>query len=238
MLDNVADYRAYLDTIGGLLGPIREGLILDAGCGAVFGVWVLRDLLAREPARWERPPSYLGIDLTLDGLRDAWEQQVALAQRLGRRALSGAGPMQRLPGWTWMSGRAPRRRRTGDVRRRLFRQDLLQPGDLLPAPAGGAAARAAARAEARGAAGAVEHEAVLRHVRHLPRLHEATEPPAWNWSPAATCSGRQIKRKEEMGDYAFYFEQELRAAAVQAGFTPGRWQNCFGNQAVALAARK
>ncbi len=47
-----------------------------------------------------------------------------------------------------------------------------------------------------------------------------------------------IKRKEEQGDYTFYFEEELRAAAVQAGFTPGRWQNCFGNQAVALAAKK
>jgi ubiquinone/menaquinone biosynthesis C-methylase UbiE len=59
------------------------------------------------------------------------------------------------------------------------------------------------------------------------------------------ASGRQllsaageIKVKEEYGVYQFYSGEELAESMKEAGFGKPVWENCFGNQAVAVMARK
>ena len=72
VLQNVDDYQSYLSLVGRLLGEIRPAdTLLDAGCGnGMFGLWVLRTLL--EQARvTDSPPVYVGLDLTMEGLKSA-----------------------------------------------------------------------------------------------------------------------------------------------------------------------
>ncbi|MBA4137449.1 MAG: hypothetical protein C0518_09060 [Opitutus sp.] len=80
LMQNVDDYQSYISLVGRLLGEIRPGdTLLDAGCGnGLFGMWVLRTLLERA-RRAELPPVYVGLDLTIEGLRDAFDLQTGYA---------------------------------------------------------------------------------------------------------------------------------------------------------------
>ena len=80
LLQKVEDYQSYLSLVGRLFGPIGPGeIVLDAGCGnGMFGLWVVRSLLEQNP-KSDPPPLYVGLDLTLDGLRDAVETQAGYA---------------------------------------------------------------------------------------------------------------------------------------------------------------
>ena len=244
MLDNVSDYRGYLDIIGGLLGPVGEGeIVLDAGCGnGFFGVWLLRDLLAREPARWSQPPVYLGLDLTLDGLRDAWEQQAELAQRLARRSRAAAGAAPTLayarvnldewagapPGGelvTFADGCFDK------ICCSLVLSYLRRPGELL------GELHRVLRPGGRLVLSSMKPFCDMSAIYRDFMAQRVTGEERESGRDLLRAAGA-IKRKEEQGHYSFYFEEELRSDAVQAGFHPGRWQNCFGNQAVALAAVK
>ena len=95
LLEKSEDYRAYLELVGRLIGPLPPGaLVLDAGCGnGLFGLWVLREALERRPTASVLPPVYVGLDLTAAGLADASGRHAAVrahhAQRRGPRA---AGP--------------------------------------------------------------------------------------------------------------------------------------------------
>ncbi len=73
VMEKMGDYQEYVQLLGGLLGKFRDGeILLDAGCGnGLFGVWVMRDLLARQKDSLAVPPMYFGMDLTDSGLSDA-----------------------------------------------------------------------------------------------------------------------------------------------------------------------
>ncbi|MBL4574723.1 MAG: methyltransferase domain-containing protein [Opitutaceae bacterium] len=75
MLDQVTDFREYMDLVGELLGPIKEGdLVLDAGCGnGMFGLSLVRRLIEQKREEWGKPALYVGVDLTAKGLGDAME---------------------------------------------------------------------------------------------------------------------------------------------------------------------
>jgi len=77
LLQNVDDYQSYLSLVGRLLGPIGSGeIVLDAGCGnGLFGLWVVRTLLEQASVAGSPPPVYIGLDLTVEGLRDAIDVQ-------------------------------------------------------------------------------------------------------------------------------------------------------------------
>lgn len=76
LMASVDDYQSYITLVGRLLGEIRPGdTVLDAGCGnGLFGMWVLRTLLERSHIAG-LPPVYVGLDLTVEGLRDACDLQ-------------------------------------------------------------------------------------------------------------------------------------------------------------------
>jgi SAM-dependent methyltransferase/alpha/beta superfamily hydrolase len=73
IMEKVDDYQSYLDLIGDCLGRITDGeIIFDVGCGnGLFGVWCLRDILARSRGPHEIRPVYFGLDLTQKGLLEA-----------------------------------------------------------------------------------------------------------------------------------------------------------------------
>lgn len=76
LMASVDDYQSYITLVGRLLGDIRPAdIVLDAGCGnGLFGMWVLRTLLERSQVSG-LPPAYVALDLTVEGLRDAFETQ-------------------------------------------------------------------------------------------------------------------------------------------------------------------
>ncbi len=92
LMQSVDDYQSYLSLVGRLLGEIRpRDTLLDAGCGnGLFGMWVLRTLLERAQQA-ESPPVYVGLDLTLEGLRDALDLHsgYSLEHRRGPEARAG-----------------------------------------------------------------------------------------------------------------------------------------------------
>ena len=87
LLEKSNDYRAYLELVGRLCGPLRPGaLVLDAGCGnGLFGLWVLREVFERLPAATVLPPVYVGLDLTVPGLADASSRHLAVCQHQAAR---------------------------------------------------------------------------------------------------------------------------------------------------------
>ncbi len=92
MLDQVTDFREYMDLVGELLGPVKEGdLILDAGCGnGMYGLSLVRRLIERKKEEWGKPALYVGVDLTAKGLGDAMEihTDTQLAARNGNGQLA------------------------------------------------------------------------------------------------------------------------------------------------------
>ncbi len=94
VLQKVDDYQSYLSLVGRLLGEIRPGdTLLDAGCGnGMFGLWVLRALL--DQARLtDSPPVYVGLDLTMEGLRSALDLHSGISLTHSRGAQTRAGDL-------------------------------------------------------------------------------------------------------------------------------------------------
>ncbi len=85
ILEKSVDYRAYLDLVGRLCGPLRPGAaVLDAGCGnGLFGLWLLRQAWRRRTGRsGDHPVVYVGLDLTQSGLADALDNHLGWRQGL------------------------------------------------------------------------------------------------------------------------------------------------------------
>lgn len=87
LMASVDDYQSYITLVGRLLGEMRPAdTVLDAGCGnGLFGMWVLRTLLERAHVDG-LPPVYVALDLTVEGLRDAFETQTRFVFEQGRGA--------------------------------------------------------------------------------------------------------------------------------------------------------
>lgn len=90
MLEHVTDYAEYLEMVGELVGPLKpEETILDAGCGnGLFGAWLLRTAKLR--AESTLPATYVGLDLTRRGLRDAIERHSGMQIEKLRNVLGKA----------------------------------------------------------------------------------------------------------------------------------------------------
>ncbi len=87
IMEKVDDYQGYLDLVGQCLGPIGDGeIVFDVGCGnGLFGVWCVRDIMARKRTPYDLNPVYFGLDLTHKGLSEA-----ARKHRDARSAPAGA----------------------------------------------------------------------------------------------------------------------------------------------------
>lgn len=90
LLEHVDDYGEYLDLVGELIGPIRPGeVVLDAGCGnGLVGAWLLRKAQSDASGL---PALYVGLDLTVRGLGDAWYRHCGML-RDQRLAAGAAAP--------------------------------------------------------------------------------------------------------------------------------------------------
>lgn len=92
IMEKVGDYQGYLDLVGECLGKIGDGeIVFDVGCGnGLFGVWCLRDILARKQTTYECDPVYFGLDLTHKGLTEALQKHLA-ARSAPNTSRYGAG---------------------------------------------------------------------------------------------------------------------------------------------------
>ena len=244
MLERVEDYRGYLDTVGKMLGPIEESeIVLDAGCGnGLLGVWLIRDILARSRASWIIPPVYIGLDLTRDGLYDALDRHASIARRF---LMNSQGSGKTVPGLiynqvdldVWAGSPEGGELVTFDdhcfdkICCSLVLSYLKNPFELI--------------------------KELYRVMKPGGKLVISSMKPFCDMSVIyrdfmgqqvtgeELDSGRNllraagaIKIKEEQGYYVFYSAEELAELVSKAGFINTRWENCFGNQAVAVTAEK
>lgn len=259
--ESVDVYQYYLNLVGDLLGEFQPGeVLLDAGCGnGLFGVWVLRQLLASQEPLPQPPPVYVGVDLTQQGLLDAMQKHGNLRCGAGLR----------------------KRDRRGDVGLMYSRMDLDHFGRNA------ARADEDARGKDDGTGGAEGVESVidftpgtfdkiccsllLSYLKKpdglLRELYRVLRPGGKivvsSMKPFCDLSiiyrryaeGRhsnqeieaardllraagKIKVKEEQGYYVFYSAEELHEMMTTAGFVHLQAFTSFGNQAVVVRAEK
>lgn len=245
MLSQVADYRSYLDTVGRLIGPVNEGdVVLDAGCGnGLFGVWLMREIVSRVERDFELPPVYVALDLTLDGLWDALRGQAEVVRRHARR-----GSQSLLP-------------EPGRIYRQIDLDCLGQPLDgideLVRFEDGCFDKICCSLVLSYLKDPTVLLKELYRILKPGGTIVISSMKPFCDMSmiyrdfmeqqvdEEELASGRQllsaageIKVKEEYGVYHFYAGEELAEAVSEAGFPKPVWENSFGNQAVAVMARK
>lgn len=245
MLDKVEDYRGYLETAGRLLGRIDDGeTLLDAGCGnGMFGIWVVRDLMARQTVAWQRPPVYVGLDLTSEGLKEAMEKQLAMARKLTR---PDAKRMPQMPGlmygqvdldaWTTNLDVVEEMVLFGDncfdrICCSLVLSYLRRPGDLLRE------LHRVLRPDGRIVVSSMKPFCDMSTI-YRDYMGQVVSQSELELGRNLLRAAGAIKTKEDQGIYTFYSGEELSAAVSAAGFRDVTWENSFGNQAVVVAARK
>jgi len=246
-LEKSDDYRAYLDTVGRLIGPVRSGTsVLDAGCGnGMLGLWIVREAQRRLAAADASvvPPVYVGLDLTPRGLADA------LTAHVGLRLKSGAGPGKRTgAGWPGLhysvvdfdridgtiadGGRLPFADATFDVvccslvlsyleRPQALLGELhrvLRPGGVF-------------------VASSMKPYCDMSVIYRDFVEQQVTTEEVESARGLLRAAGR-IKLKEEIGRYAFFSQEELAGLATDAGFSVGETLLALGDQAVVIKASK
>lgn len=243
ILEKSVDYRAYLDLVGRLCGPLHPGaVVLDAGCGnGLFGLWLLREAWQRRaPAHQEEPLIYVGLDLTQRGLADALQNHSDWRRGLHQTAVARSAPPPGL-------------------------QYFLQDFDQID---GSAAARLPFHD---GTFDVICCSLVLSYLRRpqglLGELHRVLRPSgvlvASSMKPNCDLSiiyrdslsaaitaediqqGRRllqaagrIKLKEEIGYYTFYSQVELADLVLDSGFNVRESHLSLGEQAVVIQAVK
>ena len=244
LLQNVDDYQGYLSLVGRLLGPIKAGeIVLDAGCGnGMFGLWVVRTLLD-QAAVAGMPPVYVGLDLTIEGLRDALDVQNGYS--LGHPRTAGEQAQQfvsllygqtNLDTWGMPASEAPGLLVFADdcfdkACCSLVLSYLNRPEEVL-----------------------VELHRVLKPGAHIVvssmkpfcdmseiyrdfMSQQVSETDLESGRDLLRAAGK-IRMKEEHGYYTFFSGEELTAMLSAAGFRQCETHLSFGGQAVVVAAEK
>ncbi len=234
ILEKSTDYRAYLNLVGHLCGPPRPGvLVLDAGCGnGLFGRWMLREAWRHLPPSNELPPTYVGLDLTTQGLADALTGQLGV----GRRMLPVAPGLQyAMVDFDLLSdghARLPFRDDTFDViccslvlsylkRPQALLAELhrvLRPGGVF----------VASSMKPHCDLSVIYRDSIGRHV---------TTGDVDSGRDLLRAAGK-IKLKEETGHYTFYSPAQLATIVMDADFNVRRSQLSLGNQAAVIQAFK
>ena len=244
LLQNVDDYRDYLNIVGRLLGTIKSGeIVLDAGCGnGLFGLWVVRALL-EQVALSDAPPVYVGLDLTIEGLRDAADIQTGYTlghirtaserrQHLvgllyGQTDLDTWGlPASEAPGLVVFGDNTFDKaccslvlsylNRPQDVVTELYR--VLKPGSRV-------------------VISSMKPFCDMSEIYRDFMGQQVSETDLESGRDLLRAAGK-IRMKEEHGHYTFFSGEELTAMLTAAGFKSCETHTSFGGQAVIVAAGK
>ncbi|MFA5057743.1 MAG: methyltransferase domain-containing protein [Opitutaceae bacterium] len=245
ILEKSADYRAYLDLVGRLCGPVRPGaLVLDAGCGnGLFGLWILREIWQRPvPANDGAPLVYVGLDLTQRGLADALGNHLGGRQKLHPVAKTRAAPapglqyflvdFDRLAGHPSAAARLPFQEGTFDVICcSLVLSYLQRPQGLL---------RELHRVLRPGGAlvvSSMKPNCDLSVIYRDSIMANVTADDIEAGRNLLRAAGK-IKLKEEIGYYTFFSQTELAALVMDVGFNVLESHLSLGEQAVVIKAGK
>jgi SAM-dependent methyltransferase/dienelactone hydrolase len=254
--ESVDVYQYYLNLVGDLFGEIRSGeILLDAGCGnGLFGVWVLRQLLAAHQPPLQPPPVYVGVDLTHQGLLDAMRKHGGLrgdlvARKDGRRPDLGLIYARiDLDHFGRGAAEPAREDAAGDdggfkpvvefapgtfdkICCSLLLSYLQRPEALL---------RELHRVLRPGGTIVVSSMKPFCDLSVIYRRYAEGQHTAQEIESARDLlrAAGKIKVKEELGYYVFYSAEELFQMMTAAGFVRLQTFASFGNQAVVVRAEK
>jgi ubiquinone/menaquinone biosynthesis C-methylase UbiE len=245
LLQNVDDYQSYVSLVGRLLGPIKSGeIILDAGCGnGLFGLWVVRALLEQAALAGALPPVYIGLDLTVEGLRDAIDIQSGYG--LGHIRTTGERLQQfvsmlyaqtDLDTWGMPSSEAPGLVVFADncfdkICCSLVLSYLNRPQIVLAE---------LYRVLKPGASIVVSSMKPFCDMSEIYRDFMSQQVSATELESGRDLlrAAGKIRIKEEQGYYTFFSGEELTVMLSAAGFKKSQTHLSFGGQAVVVAAEK
>jgi ubiquinone/menaquinone biosynthesis C-methylase UbiE len=244
LLRDVDDFQAYLRLAGAELGSIGPGaVLLDAGCGnGLFGLWVLRELLARREPAAGLPPVYVGVDLTSEGLREAWTGHARVLQEMGRRfgaagAVAGTIYGQTdLDTWVLPMLEVPDALRFADhtfdkICCSLVLSYLQRPAELVRE------FHRVLRPGGRILLSSMKPHCDMSEIYRDFITQQLTAAELEAGRDLLREAGR-IRLKEEHGFYQFYHGEELLAMLEGAGFKRGVAHLSFGGQAALAVAEK
>ncbi|MBL9215813.1 MAG: methyltransferase domain-containing protein [Opitutaceae bacterium] len=244
LLHTVDDYQGYLKLVGHLLGPIRAGdIVLDAGCGnGMFGIWVIRTLLEQLAAD-EGPPVYVGLDLTVEGLRDAVDLHTGYS--LGHIRTAGERAQQYvsllygqtdLDTWGMPTAEVPGLVAFADhcfdkACCSLVLSYLNRPQSVL------AELHRVLKPGARLVVSSMKPFCDLSEIYRDFMGQQVSESELESGRDLLRAAGK-IRLKEEQGYYTFFSGEELTAMLTAAGFRRCETHLSFGGQTVVVAAEK
>lgn len=241
--ENVDVYQYYIGLVGGLLGSLKAGdTLLDAGCGnGLFGAWVLRDLVKQKSRMLEPPPVYVGIDLTNQGLLDAFKRHDQIRREVNAAAGQNA-PMDFAyvqMDLDQFGGVRASKEGMVDFASNTFDKIccslvisyLVRPADLI------LELYRILRPGGRIVITSMKPFADLSDLYRRYVANHTTEQEVESAKDLLRAAGK-IKVKEELGYYTFFSGEEMAEAMKAAGFQNIEATMSFGNQATVVAAEK
>lgn len=243
-VQNIEDYQNYLSLAGRLLGEIKPGeILLDAGCGnGLFGLWVLRTLL--DHARlMENPPVYIGLDLTVEGLRDAMDLQFSFifertrtSPRLAQDQLGLLFGQVDLDTWGMPNSQVGDQLAFADqtfdkICFSLVLSYLSRPECVL------AELYRVLRQGGRIVVSSMKPFCDMSEI-YRDYMAQQVNPTELEAGRNLLRAASKIRLKEEHGFYTFYSGEELAGLLTAAGFRHCLVQQSFGGQAAIVVAEK
>ncbi|HEY4249487.1 MAG TPA: methyltransferase domain-containing protein [Lacunisphaera sp.] len=242
--ENVDVYQYYIGLVGDLLGPMHAGdTLLDAGCGnGLFGAWVLRHLVKEKTKILEPPPVYVGIDLTNQGLLDAFKRHDLIRRDVGavsdesRACMDFAYVQMDLDQFGGVraskEGMVDFASNTFDkICCSLLISYLSRPADLI------LELYRILRPGGRIVITSMKPFADLSDLYRRYVANHTSEQEVESARDLLRAAGK-IKVKEELGYYTFFSGEEMADAMKVAGFRNIEMTMSFGNQATVVAAEK